>query len=100
MTISQPCYGIDLGNPLANGELATSSERPLPTDVSLASIWRQLVEGSRIVVDRFFTGTRCGLVLKRKHAFDSDARLRGRRLAILEAMLSGSGQNRSPSTCR
>ena len=61
------------------------------TRADLAEVWRSLVQGSCVVIEGFFNGGRCGLVLS--PCRPPGAVLEGRRLVILEAILRGSSQN-------
>lgn len=60
---------------------------------SLGSFWRDLVAGSWIVSQQFFTDTRCGLTFV-KVGSPSGLALFGRRLEIVERLLCGADQNR------
>jgi DNA-binding NarL/FixJ family response regulator len=56
----------------------------------LRSLWRDLVGGACVVVDRFFTIDRCYLIVAASGRHE--AGVNGRRLAILEGILCGQGQ--------
>jgi len=59
--------------------------------ISLSQLWRALAQGEHGIVDGFFSRERCYLLLSStKRA--SSTRVTGRRLAILEAVLSGTRQ--------
>lgn len=60
-------------------------------DVSLALLWRELVNGSCRVFDAFFTDERCFLVLASPQG-GPGAPLEGRRREVLESVLCGRGQ--------
>src|SRR6185369_1243288 len=74
------------------------------TEISLALLWRELSRGVSRVVDGFFSDERCYLVLSIK-TNGAPTPIEGRRLEILEAVLSGLRQkniamelNLAPST--
>jgi len=59
--------------------------------ISLSQLWRALAHGEHDIVDGFFSRERCYLVLSSSKRA-TPARIGGRRLAILEAVLSGTRQ--------
>lgn len=58
---------------------------------ALSRVWHELVSGTATVVDEFFTTDRCGLLLIRDPARRREP-LAGRRLHVLELLLTGSCQ--------
>jgi DNA-binding NarL/FixJ family response regulator len=71
---------------------AIAADEESSSEIDLSRPWRELVQGSATVVGSFFTATRCGLVLAATERSETQ-RLSGRRLEIIEAVLSGIGQN-------
>lgn len=71
---------------------AIAADQRAMTEVDLALIWRQLVQGLAVVEGAFFDESRCGLVLSTVGSRPAAMPLTGRLLWILEAVLSGSGQ--------
>jgi DNA-binding NarL/FixJ family response regulator len=63
-----------------------------PPEMDLATTWREIVHGVFRIHGSFFTSERCGLTLQRSLA-ERHSSLSGRRLEIIEAVLSGIGQN-------
>jgi DNA-binding NarL/FixJ family response regulator len=60
------------------------------SEIALARVWLQLVEGTSSVVESFFGPARCYVVLAKNER--STQRLSGQRLEILERVLSGQCQ--------
>jgi DNA-binding NarL/FixJ family response regulator len=75
----------DLTDQVVAADEQTSSQ------VDLALTWRELIQGSSIVIGSFFSSARCGLLLSSSHPRERS--LSGRRLEILESVLCGVGQN-------
>jgi DNA-binding NarL/FixJ family response regulator len=69
--------------------MAILADRASDLDISLAPLWRELVDGHARLVDVFFTEDRCYLVLGPTQV---TLPLTGRRREILEAVLCGVGQ--------
>lgn len=61
-------------------------------EVDLALCWRELIGGVVTIQSGFFGSARCGLLLGAPQ-LPRDAPVEGRRLQILESVLSGAGQN-------
>ena len=59
--------------------------------LSLSQLWQALAQGEHNIVDGFFSQDRCYLVLSSTKPSNA-TRISGRRLAILEAVLSGTRQ--------
>lgn len=71
---------------------ATALDERACAQIELAPTWQELVQGYASVEVTFFSSTRCGLVLGAPNAL-STTPLAGRRLEIIEAILSGASQN-------
>lgn len=68
--------------------LAIAADACANCDANLSRLWHDLASGRHRVVDAFFAGDRCYLLLTSTPAAAGQALL-GRRLAILEAVLGG-----------
>lgn len=79
-----PLTGLALTPPQGGGPRSSATD--------LALVWRELVHGVESVVGELFSETRCGLVLAPKRP-GVDHAVAGRRLEIIELVLSGVGQN-------
>jgi DNA-binding NarL/FixJ family response regulator len=60
------------------------------TEVPLALLWRELTRGNAVLVDGFFHGDRCYLLVAKRA--QQGPPLEGKRLEILEAVLAGQRQ--------
>lgn len=69
---------------------AVTADMTATTELPLAMLWRELTRGVSVVVDGFFHGERCYLLVGKRAA--PLAALHGRRLEILEAVLNGERQ--------
>ncbi len=67
---------------------AITADAMATTDINLSLLWRELARGLSNIVDSFFSEERCYLVLSSK-TDDHATPVEGRRLEILEAVLSG-----------
>jgi DNA-binding NarL/FixJ family response regulator len=67
---------------------ARKADAQATTHISASQLWRDLARGATRIVDGFFSEERCYLVLTPKREADTAA-LEGRRLDILETVLSG-----------
>jgi len=67
---------------------AMAADASATTDVDVSLLWRDLARGKSRVVDGFFSEERCYLVLSRE-SHEAATPVEGRRLEILEAVLSG-----------
>jgi DNA-binding NarL/FixJ family response regulator len=74
-------------------QTAAAADEQAVMECSLALLWRELAGGVSSVVDAFYTETRCGLVLGPRKPAGAGA-LGGRRLQVLQSMLSGVCQKR------
>lgn len=72
--------------------LAAKVDGPAGAHVDLSSLWSELVQGSSVVLGTFFSAKRCGVVLADVNIPPAPA-LEGRRLEIIELILSGASQN-------
>lgn len=70
---------------------ALAADLRATTELSLASLWRDLARGQYSVIDGFFSEERCYLVLSTP-LDDNAVPVEGRRLEILERVLSGMRQ--------
>ena len=68
---------------------SVAADRSALQQISLPTLWSDLVCGKRRLVDGFFTQTRCGLVLGA--GSETDGPLSDRNMLVLEAMLKGDG---------
>jgi DNA-binding NarL/FixJ family response regulator len=71
---------------------ATTSDAFSSTEIDAAAVWRDLMTGAYGIVDNFFDGDSCYLILKPRRstvAFTASAR----RLDILQSVLAGAPQN-------
>ncbi len=58
-----------------------ASDEQTSSEIDLALTWRELIQGSSIVIGSFFSEARCGLLLSSQQRRDKP--LSGRRLEIL-----------------
>ncbi len=72
--------------------LAVSSDEFAATEIDAADVWRDLVTGSFGIVDNFFDGESCYLILKPRQSAAALA-ASTRRLGILQSVLAGVPQN-------
>jgi DNA-binding NarL/FixJ family response regulator len=69
---------------------AVKADMTATTEVPLALLWRELTRGVSKIVDGFFHGDRCYLLVAKRA--QPTPELEGKRLEILEAVLSGQRQ--------
>lgn len=71
--------------------VAEAADAESLSEVRLALVWLELARGISSIVDGFFKGDRCYLILRTRIA-DAAHPIEGRRLEILEQVLAGSRQ--------
>jgi DNA-binding NarL/FixJ family response regulator len=86
-TPSSPIVDFDIAR-----DAVLLADRRAAVEISLALLWKELSLGLCRVVDAFFTETRCFLVTLPLQG--ASVPIEGRRLQILEAVLTGEGQKR------
>jgi len=84
---------LPAGQPRALEITAAMVDEQARSEVDLSLTWRELVQRCSTVVSTFFSATRCGVVLA-EAAPQAAPPLGGRRLEIIESVLSGMSQNR------
>lgn len=78
--------------PRALESVAAELDERAGSEVDLSLTWRELVEGRARVVGTFFTASRCGVVLATTDPPPAPP-IVGRRLEIIELLMTGSSQN-------